>query len=419
MPNNFELPSSLTKKDYYLFALRTRLIPKLQQRLGKTIDIYFSKTSANTLADVLHIGYPNGKELYLSSDMHHELKELIESTTHTSMKEWCLLLDTDTTKIFIDEGRNKISSSWIRSIFPFITIGNVTDINNENILVPVKIEDEKLYINLVKFPEYKTKYVEILQDLQEDLKSKYHIGYTVNPSKTIVEKWKLKEIDRKESSKLYVPDGWTTSTNALVDVLASINTPLSLLFHEFANASKFKVSMNVGLNMVDYHYISERVFNGDFSFFIEEGKVFFTPKDLQDLLDKTSKINEIIHGNDVYGKVLCMYASRLSWMRIYALISQRSIPGKYTVYVRRDIRPMFVFSVKVPDDTDLDNIEYELRIRGDRLLLYLLEKLKPLDGDIHEALDNAAKLPQELELPENFLPEGLTREGLKEHNIIF
>src|SRR6185437_4996885 len=350
MPNNFELPSSLTKKDYYLFALRTRLIPKLQQRLGKTIDIYFSKTSANTLADVLHIGYPNGKELYLSSDMHHELKELIESTTHTSMKEWCLLLDTDTTKIFIDEGRNKISSSWIRSIFPFITIGNVTDINNENILVPVKIEDEKLYINLVKFPEYKTKYVEILQDLQEDLKSKYHIGYTVNPSKTIVEKWKLKEIDRKESSKLYVPDCWTTSTNALVDVLASINTPLSLLFHEFANASKFKVSMNVGLNMVDYHYISERVFNGDFSFFIEEGKVFFTPKDLQDLLDKTSKINEIIHGNDVYGKVLCMYASRLSWMRIYALISQRSIPGKYTVYVRRDIRPMFVFSVKVPDD---------------------------------------------------------------------
>ncbi len=398
MPNTFSLPTTTIivngerGKDYLLFALRTRLIPRLQKMLGKRIDVNFSEGS------LIHVGYSYG-ELYMSTDMYEEVKDVIEDEASSNIP-YCLLLDPKSEFLDIN------NPSWVLSMLPFIS-----SVSQHQI----KIHDGKLFIDLREFIDYKIVYSNILTDVLAELKNKYDGGYIVSPTKSLIEKWKLVPVIRgKDGNSLYSPDNWYLHHSIVLD------TPLSLLFQTLTDDTKdVKIGMYVGLNMVDYHHISDRVFKGNFSFFFEDSKVFFTPTDVGDLLNKTSQINEVIHGMDSYGKVLCMYASRLSWMRIYAVIAQRAIPGKYTVYVRRDIKPVFVFSITVPDDTNLDELEYEMRIRGHRLLLYLMEKLNPPDGDIHTVLDNAVSLPQELNLPPNFVPGGLSSERLKEHNILF
>ncbi len=416
MPNTFDLPSSLLKyKEYGLFCLKTRLTPRLKPLLGKMVDIFYLLEGSNPRINL-------SEDFFLSEDLEERVKNIINEEVKEVETNWlCLLLDPDEPTLF--SSGISFGKSWFRTMLSYVVQTNFitfAELDEEGLIERrsklVLPEDGKVYIDLRNVVEYKSLYSAHINTILTDLQDKFDKGYVINPPPKLIKRWKLKKVENRRNE-----DGETDQLYHMKEIptLPGVLTPFSLFFENVVNGRDPNIEIHVGLNKVNYHYISLELFQGEkyVPYYFSGGSLFFKPSGLDDLIEKVAAVNEILWGPTFYGKVLTMEATRLSWMRVYAILAQRAIPGKQTVYVKTEARPMFVFSVMVPQDTNLDEIEYEMTIRGYRLLLYLKEKLNPPGGDIHRVLDANMRinLPSELLLPENFIPESV----YKEHNILF
>lgn len=414
-------PPSSGFREYLLFALRTRLTPELKELIGRSVLISFTGYPAPSL----RLSLPGGdKEPHINESLRKEIHVLLdrESNLPSHQRLECLLLRWNSVRYLAgpalssttgtDGMYEKIPNKWLRSIIPFVSLDSSL---REDVEIPkIEYRDGGLYADclhtagMLRIDEgesYGDLYSRMAERALAVVRRWYDEGRLVDPEQALVDKWKLEAVRSIEGITLYKPsDDWglsKLSRGVLMDL------PVSALLHDLAKGRHRSVAVRVGINCVDYHEISKRLFGGGLTakYHFAGGALHFIPKDLEDLLRVLNGVDEVLYGtdNDVRA-VATLSSSRLSWINIYSILIQRSITTDITVYMRRDAEPTFVISFVVTPITDLAALRTEIILRARRTFVYLIDYFKKpghLDPiDIHGLLDDPeTRLPEDLSSP--------------------
>lgn len=414
-----EAPSS-GYKEYMLFALRTRITPELQALVGRGVVISYTGYPAPSLRLSLAGG---DREPHINETIRSEidaiLKREAELPSHQRLE--CLLLRWNAVRYLAapshyavsgtDGLYERIPSRWLRSIMPFVPLDETIADDNDIPVIEHRIGG--LYADCLhsaaaigydQGETYGDLYARLAARVLILIRRWYDEGRLVDPEQSLVRRWRLEAVKTVAGITLYKPSGDWGLTRMTRGTL--LDLPVSALLHDMAKGRSRPVAVRVGINLVDYHAISQKLFGGslEHKYHFAGGALHFTPRDLDDLLRVLDGVDEVLYGGKVSGAVVTLTASRLSWIKVYALVVQRAISANIAVYVRRDVEPVFVFSFTVPVDANIATLRQEVVLRARRLLVYLLDKLtdptKVGPTDIHALLDEpTTELPEDLSSP--------------------
>jgi hypothetical protein len=416
MQGQLEPPTS-GYKEYMLFALRTRLTPELQELVGRSVIISFTGYPAPSL----QLTMPGtDKEPHINEQLRREIDTLLQREANLSSQQRleCLILRWNSSRyltassLFGTDGLyHRIPKRWLRAILPFLPLDSSLIDDNTiprieyrtdglyadclNTAAPIGIEDGETYGNL--FARMSFKVLELLRRWYDE-------GRLVDPEQSLIKRWRLTAVRTVGGTTLYKPsDDWGLTRLARGGLL---ELPVSSLLWELSKGRERTVSIRVGINLVDYHRISKSLFDGGLatSYHFSGGSLHFIPKSLDDLTRVLDGIDSVLYGEVSSGAVVTLTASRLSWIKMYGLIVQRSVSSDIVIYVRRDVEPVFVISFTVPMNADVAALRQEVVLRARRTLVYLLDHMgKPGAAektDIHAILDEPdAELPADLSSP--------------------
>ena len=421
-------PPSSGFKEYLLFALRTRITPELQSLIGRSVLISFTGYPAPSL----RLSLPGGdREPHINETLRGEIEAILnrEAALPSNQRLECLLLRWNTVKYLAapthyavagtDGLYERIPSRWVRTILPFIALDPaladdpdipVIDYRESSSGFGGGLFSDCLHsaaaISYDQGENYGDLYSRMSYRVLAVVRRWYDEGRLVDPEQSVVKRWRLEAVRTVRGTTLYKPiDEWGLSRLSRETLL---DLPVSALLYDLAKGRERSVAVRLGINLVDYHAVSKKLFNGiPGGYHFAGGSLHFIPKDLDDLLRVVDGVNEVLYGGQTSGAVITLTTSRLSWIRVYALVVQRSISADIAVYVRRDIEPVFVFSFTVPIDSNIATLRQEIVLRSRRLLVYLIDKMGNPPGesdslpiDIHAILDAPnPELPSDLSSP--------------------
>lgn len=395
-------------RDYMLFALRTRILPELQPIMGRNIFISYTDYPGATLV----LSYNSNREPQITTGLSEEIKSLIEKQVNLPSEQRleCLLLKWNSVRYLTppvgSSGvQERIPGKWLKAILPFIphdatfaedpSIPTLIYRNNEDALYADCLQnsddpEEEYFMDL---------YSRMVNKILTLVKQWYLEGRVVDPSEDIIEDWKLSSVISIDGKTLFKPqDDWGISKVSRGNLL---ELPISGLLHDLGKGKERTVPIRAGVNLVNYHGIAKSLYGSGIStgnYYFSGGNLNFIPKNIQDLLFVINTVDQVLYGGEVSGAVFTLSSSRLSWIRVFSIITQRSVSKDLAVYVRRDLEPEFVFSAMVPLNSNVSELRREVLLRSRRLLVYLMKKLET--QDIHSTLDNPeTKLPEDLSSP--------------------
>ncbi len=397
-------------REYLLFALKTRLAPELQELIGRSVLVSYTGYPAPTM----HLSLPGGsREPHINDQLRQELTALLEreAALPSHKRLQCLLLRWNSLRYLSvsNTSPERVSSRWLRSILPFIPVDETLF---EDVEIPrVEYRNGGLYcdclhtagiVGVDEGEPYTQLYGRMSVRVVELIRQWYREGRLVDPDQVMVKKWKLVAVRTIGGSTLYkTADDWGLTGGTLLDM------PISALLYELAKGRERSIAVRVGINLVDYHAISKKLFGGGLGsnkYHFSAGVLHAVPRDLDDLLRIVRGVDDVLYGGETSGAVVTLSATRPSWIRIYTLIVQRSITDDVVVYVRRDVEPAFIFSFTVPLDSNIAALRQEVVLRARRTMVYLLDRFaKPGYSepvDIHSILDDPeTQLPTDLSSP--------------------
>lgn len=419
---HLEAPSS-GFREYMLFALKTRLTPELKTLIGHSVLVSYVGYPAPSM----QLSLPGGvnKEPHINAELRNELNSILtrEAELPYHRKLECLILrwnsvryltaPTYSTSTATDGLYERIPNRWLRSVLPFVP---QDESFADDLEIPkLQYRDGGIYADCLhtstplgvdEGETYMDLYSRLAVRVLTLIRKWYDEGRIVDPEQSLVTRWNLESVGTISSTTMYKPkDSWglaKLSPGKLLDL------PVSSLLYDLAKGRERSVAMRVGINLVDYHEISKKLFAGGLmrNYHFSGGSLHFTPTDAEDLIRILNGVNDVLYGGSesTVSAVATLTSSRLSWINMYSLIVQRSISTDTTVYVRRDIEPMFVFSFAVPMITNLPAIRQEVLLRARRTLVYLMDRfaspgsLEPVD--VHSLLDDPnTQLPADLSSP--------------------
>ena len=417
--NRLEAPSS-GFREYLLFALRTRLATDLQSLIGRSVLITYTGYPAPTMRLSLA---PGDREPHINVALRTELDALLvrEAALPSHQRLECLIIDglsvrylsapSQSSVTGTDGLYERIPSRWLKAILPFIPLDeslagdeDIPTIDYRNGALFADCLHTAAALSYDEGESFGQLHARLTGRVIALVRRWYDEGRLIDPEQALVKRWKLEAVRTVSGITLYKPSNdWglaRLSRGTLLDL------PVSSLLYELAKGRDRQVGIRVGINLVDYHAISQKIFGGGLgtAYHFSGGSLHFTPKDLDDLLRVLDGVDDVLYGGQTSGAVITLEASRLSWIRVYALIVQRSISANLAIYVRRDVEPVFVFSFTVPIDSNTDAIRREVVLRARRLLIYLMDKFAK-EGDteptdIHSILDDVSnQLPSDLSSP--------------------
>ncbi len=413
-------PPSSGFKEYMLFALRTRLTPELQELIGRSVLVSYTGYPAPSM----RLSLPGGdREPHINQELKKELDALLSREANLSSQQRleCLLLRWNSVRYLVGPAQHsligpdglyeKIPSRWVRGVLPFVPLDS--SLQDDPDIPKIEYRDGGLYADCLDTAgtvaiddreSYTVLYARLSNRVLALIRRWYDEGRVIDPEQSLVKRWKLESVRTVGGTTMFKPSNdWGLEKMSRGTLL---EMPVSALLHELAKGRERAVAIRAGVNLVDYHEISKRLFGAGLGskYHFSGGSLHFTPRDLDDLLRVLDGVNDILYGGDTGGAVVTLASSRLSWIHMYALIVQRSITSDIVVYVRRDIEPMFIFSFAVPLDTNLPEIRAEVVLRARRTMVYLLDHyatpghLEPVD--VHSILDNPdTQLPEDLSSP--------------------
>jgi hypothetical protein len=365
----------------------------------------------------MRLSFTNGREPHISESLSHNLNALLEREAKlpSSQRLECMILRWNSVRYLnapaqsavhgTDGLYEKIPGRWLRSVLPFIP--HDESLSSDFEIPKIEYRDGGLYVDCLhtagkvgidEGEDYGNLYARLSSRVLTLIRSWYDEGRLVDPEQSLVKRWRLEPVRSIDKITLYKPsDDWGITQLTRGKLL---DLPVSALLHDLAKGRERAVAIRVGINLVDYHGISKRLFGGNLGekYHFSGGSLYFVPRDLDDLIRVLDGIDEVLYGGVVSGAVVTLTASRLSWINMYSLIVQRGISADTVVYVRRDIEPLFVFSFTVPIDVNSAAIRQEVVLRARRTLVYILDKSE--DKDVHSHLDDPnAKLPDDLSSP--------------------
>lgn len=427
-------PPTSGYREYMLFALRTRLTPELQELVGRAVLVSYTGYPAPSMRLSLAGG---DREPHISASLRLELDALLarEASLPSHQRLECLLMRWNavryltapihSTSVGTDGMYEKIPSRWLRSIMPFLPLD--ASLQADTDIPTVEYRDGALYADCLhtassigqeEGESYSNLFSRMVTRVMSLVRRWYDEGRIVDPEQSLVTRWKLEAVRTLGGMTMYRPcardTGDCTGGNWGISRLSRggiLDLPVSALLYELAKGRERSVAVRVGINLVDYHAISKRLFGGSIGslYHFAGGALHFIPRDLDDLLRVLDGVDEVLYGGEVSGAVVTLTASRLSWIRVYALVVQRSISSDVAIYVRRDVEPLFVISFGVPVDSNISALRQEIVLRARRLLIYISDRLgAPGSGtatDVHALLDS----------PETALPSDLSSPTVRSH----
>lgn len=441
---SYELPLS-GFREYLLFALKSRIMPSLQHIMGRGIRVTFVDHPVPKMK-LSEAGIDT--EPRITREMRDLVDSLLERETTalaSSRRLECLLLSPTMTRYLAahplraivgqDGLYERIPRRWLRTILPFVPFSKEVLGDPEMPVVHHRTEAESgvegggLFADCMHtasslgYEEGETPrelYARLSEHVLGLVRLWYDKGYIAEPETSLVTNWELEPVTnlgQAHGGTLYKTKndwGMTAVTQGLL-----VDMPVTSLLWELNKGRHRQVAVHVGGNLVDYHVLTNRLFGGGIlssprspPFHFADGSLHFTPNSLTILKHVLDTVDATLYGDNVPlepgsgpplpNSVLTLDADRISWLRVYNLVIKRSISADTAVYIRRDVRPVFVLSFVVPPLTNALTLRAEILLRSRRLMLYIMNHFAassdtPCEADVHSRLESFESLPPELE----------------------
>ena len=323
-----------------------------------------------------------------------------------------------------------IPSSWLSQILPFIQIDEIF----QSQIGPYGIE-----VDLSKITNYNQWYQTLITNIADSLKNMYFSGYLVDPSKEIIDNWKLLPIEIRSfydiDSKTNLGVSLEKLEPGLVPVSDSFSNRNSRLYYAswvdgritetYGGMTGFLLSRLQGIDYIDYdlstddnpiinstesglfqirtehtsannvnasdgllvrrHFVAKILKDYSVEIMFHRSFIRFTANNLEQTQMILALITEGISNSN--GKVITFSVTRLSWLKLYRSVSFNLGYNDCIGYKINDPQRPYMFSCVIDPDLNLIS-EYHRFAQGVTDLLRRAEEIfTDKTISIHDAIE--------------------------------
>lgn len=406
----FEEPT-FNYKPYHLFALKTQLEPWIVSNIGAGISIGFeSKKKDNLryqtvvltrpLGPIQPPSEPKSNRVILSQTQRKNLQQKVNSITSSNSGKPLALLFWSRSKIFTLNPTEAIPTSWIETILPYL---------NPDIRFSPTWSTDGILVDLSKTKDYEHVFNLLLSKLLERVRLFYQSGYLVNPSKYLIENWKLRPAGPISEIEFYETDQRTSGFSLKTSESYPIYRP-SWNHRELTGLSPVRflkdrelgkpVSLKVPENLAIRHRIADFI-----SLDFPEMELSFSPLDSSqseisfrgDNIDQVEHVfRRIQEASNVEGnlKVLVIPCPRMSYLKLYSSVVEDLELDDFVGYQVSDSLYPYFFSLRIPLESSETILREDLTSRMENKILQILQEKKELlsSQSVHQFIESSGPL---------------------------
>ena len=337
-------------RDYDLFKLKTKLVPRLAPYLGIDVQMVFMQTAIdnNAVETIRFEKIPSLSSMGDTTVIPMLIPVKLSESQHAQISGWVKeALTTYADYALIGFGgwnyslvSKYVPDSWITAIMPYVFIDPEYN--------PF-ITSDGIYVRLDPADAYLEIYDQIVEDIQVQLRDFYNQGFVVG-AHAISETWGLTRCDPFNNvGDLYKPS-WVDTRIA--------PDPVDFILSRIAGQNR--IPMVIDTNNVYRHLLADTLNSNGYDYYFSRDEIHFSASTLAEC-QKIASLIERTNSADMYGQVVLLELPDAHWFPVYESAIEEIYQDFNAVRYQTD-NPLTPFTLSALFNLNISPSREQLRI---------------------------------------------------------